>query len=294
MSIPLLQVEGLQVELTNLQKIFWSELNLTKGDLLQYYIEISPYLLKYVQNRIVTMVPYPHGIEGPFFYQKRLPKERPSWLSTTEENEEEGPLPIIEKLPDLLWLVNRGCIEVHTWFSSLDTLAYPDYAVFDLDPMPDVCFSQVLEVALVIREILEKLNLKGYPKTSGKRGLHIYLPLKKIYTYPQIRKALKTLCQIVTDLLPEKATIEWSLSKRRGVYLDYRQNGEGKTLAAPYSLRPTKEATISTPISWSLVERGGFYPQDFTIESILPHLMSRGDTFTPLLEKAQSLPSEIL
>lgn len=240
------------------------------------------------------MVPYPDGIEGPFFYQKSLPKERPSYLSYIDTIKKGHVLPVIRGLPDLLYLANKGCIEVHPWLSSCQSPDRPDFAVFDLDPSPDVPFSQVLEVALVIKELLEELSLKGYPKTSGKKGLHIYIPLNRARAYPQARKAIKTLCEIVAHLLPELTTLEWSKERRKGVYLDYRQNGMGKTIAAPYSLRPTKEATVSAPIPWSFIERGGFHPEDLTIKTIFSYLKRGGDPFSPLLQESFNLPSFLL
>lgn len=292
--IPILEIEDKKIELTNLKKIFWKDLGLTKGDLIKYYIQISSYLLPYVMDRVVTMVPYPHGVEGPFFYQKNLGKERSSSISSIDTLKEGVSLPIIRGLPDLLYLANKGCIEVHPWFSLYHCPTYPDYAVFDLDPSPGISFEQVLEVSLLIKEILEELSLKGYPKTSGKRGLHIYLYLNREYTYREVREALKSICRMVVELLPEKTTLEWSKDRRRGVYLDYRQNGEGKTLAAPYSLRPTREATVSTPIPWSFVERGDFLPADLNIKTIFSYLKRVGDPFLPLLREAQSLPGFLL
>lgn len=291
-----LNVEGQEIRLTNLDRVLWPREGLTKGQLVDYYIRISPQLLKYVMDRPITMVPYPRGIAGPFFYQKNLPPHRPSWLSCTggRARREKKDMPLIQRLPDLIWVANRNCIEIHPWFSRIDRLPFPDLAVFDLDPSPGVPFSQILQVACLIKEVLQGFSLEGYPKTSGQRGLHIYLPLKRCYSFPQIRRALKNLATMVQDLLPDLVTLKWRKKRRHGVYVDYRQNGQGKTLAAPYSLRPTPMASVSTPLPWSLVEAGGFTPEDFRMGTIWDFIEKEGDPFHPLLQKPQTLPGEIL
>ncbi|MDW7673104.1 MAG: non-homologous end-joining DNA ligase, partial [Bacillota bacterium] len=245
-------IENREVKLTNLEKIYWPELDLVKGDLINYYIEISSYMLPHIINRPFSMKPFPEGIHGQTFYQKEVPKEAPPWLATT-------PIPsrgrgfvnwgLINDLPSLVWFANRGCIEMHTWFSRLPNLSMPDVAVLDIDPSQGSSFESVVEIAQLFHQLLQELGLTGLPKTSGMSGLHIYIPIKPIYPFTKVREFLLKLCQMVEQVVPAIATLERNVAKRgTKIYLDAVQNASAKTIPAPYSLRPSPEATVSTPL----------------------------------------------
>lgn len=195
----------------------------------------------------------------------------------------------------LLWQkIKNFQIELHVWFSRWQIAERPDFAVFDLDPAGDSGFAGAREVALLIKRILDELKLKAYPKTSGKRGIHLYIPVKQVYTYRQVRKFLEHIGRVIVDAAPSLATLEWDKEKRESrVYIDFRQNARGKTLAAPYSLRPVEGAPVSTPITWQELE-AGLSPADFNINTIKTRLEERGDLFSPVLTLEQLLSRELL
>lgn len=294
----LLEIGEYQVRLTNLDKLFWPEMGLTKGDLIKYYIDVAGYLLPHLQDRPLSLNPYPDGIKGKPFYQKRCPEEAPPFVERVPINSEHRGEVInwclLNNLPSLVWAANRACIELHVWFSRWQIAERPDFAVFDLDPAGDSGFAEAREVALLIKRILDELKLKAYPKTSGKRGIHLYIPVKQVYTYRQVRKFLEHIGRVIVDAAPSLATLEWDKEKRGSrVYIDFRQNARGKTLAAPYSLRPVEGAPVSTPITWQELE-AGLSPADFNINTIKTRLEERGDLFSPVLTLEQLLPRELL
>ena len=290
----LLTIEEKQVKLTNLEKILWPELQLTKADLIQYYIDISPYLLPHLRNRPFSMKPYPDGIYGNTFYQKATPKEAPAWYQTWPIPSSKGKTVhwgLVNDLPSLIWVANRGCLEMHTWFSRAPQLDFPDVAVLDLDPSAQSSFDQVIEIALLFHQLLKEFALISFPKTSGMSGIHIYIPIAPQYTFFQVRQFLLKLCTLVEQVAPEQATLERNVEKRGSrIYLDAVQNATNKTIPAPYSLRPAKEATISTPLDWSEVKKG-LSPQDFNYHNIFQRIKEQGDLFAPLLQLAQQLPA---
>ncbi|NLM23418.1 MAG: DNA polymerase domain-containing protein [Firmicutes bacterium] len=291
---PSLTVNRREVRLTNLQRILWPEEELTKRDLIRYYIQVAPYLLPHLANRPLVVQRFPRGIHGEGFYQKNIPAGAPCWLTTCPVSHREGKVTryvVAENLETLVWLGNQACLELHPWLSSLNHLERPDFCVFDLDPMENSTFDQVRQVAQAIRDTLEALGLKSYPKLSGATGIQIYLPVKPLYTYDQVRRFAEVVCLRVHELLPEITSLARAVGERGGkVYLDYLQNVYGKTLAAPYSPRPLPGAPVSMPLDWSEVGPGGPAPGDFTILNALPRLERYGDRFAPVLEEKQELP----
>jgi bifunctional non-homologous end joining protein LigD len=291
-------INGYEVKLSNLDKIFWPEKGYTKGDLINYYIEIYPFIHEYLRNRPLSLKIYPDGVEGKSFFQKNAPDYAPHWLTTypiySKHRQEAINWIIANKLSDLVWVINKASIELHCWFSTTVHPDKPDFAVFDLDPGPASSFYNVIEVALLIKKILDQLGLVAFIKTSGKNGLHIYIPVKPVYSYTNIKNLLKNIAEMVIKLRPDLATIEWRKKEREGkVYIDYRQNERAKTLPVPYSVRPTLEATISTPIEWDELTPE-LKPEIFTLENIRKRLDNKGDLWSGLLHINQELPLYII
>lgn len=282
------------LNLTNLDKVFWPEEGYTKAHLLQYYSEISSYLLPHLRDYPLVLKRYPEGITGDFFYQKECPEYAPQWL-TTALFPGKGKRPLIryclaQDLPSLLWLINQGCIEIHPWLSTRQYPNHPTAAVFDIDPDQGAGFSEVQKTALLLYEVIKKLKLKGYPKTSGAGGLHIYLPLGNRYTYPEVRQALSRIAAKVVRVWPQGCTLERSVNRREGrIYIDVSQNGEGKTIASVYSVRPYPGAPVSTPLSWDELLSGSVNPLNFNLNTLSQRLKVIGDLFAPVQKETQDL-----
>ncbi|NLZ38043.1 MAG: DNA polymerase domain-containing protein [Firmicutes bacterium] len=279
------------MELTNLEKVFWPTEGYTKYDLLSFYIEISPYLLPYLKNRPCNFQRFPDGIAGKSFYQKNVPSFAPSWLQTVSIASEEREINyiMVNNLETLVYLVNLACIEIHPWHSRVESLENPTWGIVDLDPQAGVSFDMVIETACYVKEVLAEFGLQGYPKTSGATGLQIYIPLQPLYSYEQVRDIVGLICGRVHAKAPKITTME-RLIKNRGktVYLDYLQNLWGKTINAPYTVRPVPGAHVSTPLTWQEVEEGNVRPADFTIKNIGARLQAKGDLFLPVLTEQQS------
>ncbi len=278
--------------ISKLDKIFWPEEKYTKGDLIKYYMEISPYIIKHLYNRPVVFTRYPDGIQGKHFYQKNAPAYLPSWIETFSNYSKDSGRSIeyilIKEASVLAWLANQACIEMHPWLSSIGTLDNPDFAVIDLDPSPANSFQEIIDIALLVKNIFHELNLRSYPKTSGSEGLHIYLPLKNIYTYSQVREFARAVAALAAEIRPDISTIERTVSKRGPrIYIDYLQNVKGQTLCSAYSVRPRKGALVSAPLKWEEVALAS--PADFTIKTMLPRLKKAGELFSPVLEDQQTL-----
>ncbi|OPY59054.1 MAG: putative ATP-dependent DNA ligase YkoU [Pelotomaculum sp. PtaU1.Bin035] len=284
-------VKGYEIKLTNLDKAMWPE-GLTKAHLIDYYNHIAPFILPYLYNRPIVMKRYPDGIEGEQFYQKECPDYAPAWIKRypVEHSEKVVNYIICNDIQTLTWMANCGCIEVHAWLARIESLESPDLAVMDLDPAEGVPFRDTLEVALLIRSALEEFRLAGFPKTSGAGGLHLFIPIKPAYSWQEVTAAMKFVAEAAAGVYPDKATIERKVDKRAGkVYLDYLQNGRGKTMAFQYGLRPLPGAPVSTPLDWREVERGDIHPQDFNMNTIFPRLKSLGDIYIEVLKKKQTL-----
>lgn len=272
----------------NLDKVFWPKEGYTKGDLVFYYEQISKVILPYLKDRPESLLRYPHGIEGESFFQKDGSQFNAKFLKKTkiysESNEKHIEYLLCQDKQTLLYLINLGCIDLNPWNSSIGSLDKPDYIIIDLDP-EDISFDQVIKVAQAAREVLEELGIKGYPKTSGARGMHIYIPMEAQYSYEQARQFCELLCIQIHQKTQEITSMVRSPNKRQGkVYLDYLQNAKGQTLASVYSVRAKNGATVSAPLEWDEIKKG-LTPLDFTIKNMLKRLDKKGDLFKGVLGK---------
>lgn len=275
------------VSLTNLRKVFWPENNITKRDLLQYYADISPFLLPYLVNRAMVMKRYPDGAYGKFFFQKRAPEPRPQWIpicSIQHPSANVVDFPVIQDLAGLLWVVNLGCIDLNPWYARCDDVDRPDYMHFDLDPTPGADFKHVLDAALVVRDALDGLKIPSYPKTTGSRGVHVYVPIVRGPLQKQVWTFAKALAQTLAERHPALITAEYRVAKRPAgrVLVDYNQNAWGRTLASVYSVRPRPHATVSAPVTWEELAKG-VQIEDFRLDNIRERVLRVGDLFRPLL-----------
>jgi bifunctional non-homologous end joining protein LigD len=282
-----LPVDGKEVRLTNLRKIFWTELGLTKGDLLRYYAAVADVLLPHVRNRAMVMKRYPHGAAGEFFFMKRAPSPRPDWIEICSiDHGSKGIIdfPMIQDRAALMWVINLGCIDLNQWYATCDEVNRPDYVHFDLDPGPGAPFDKVLETALVVHEALETLKMPSVVKTTGSKGLHVYVPIVRGPDQKQVWTFAKALAHELASRNPALITSEYRVANRpKGrVLVDYNQNRWGSTLASIYSVRPRPEATVSTPVSWKEVERG-VRIEDFTVKNVPKRVAKLGDLWKPLL-----------
>lgn len=284
-----------ELRLANLDKPFWPEEGLTKGDLLAYYRAVAPVVVPHLAGRPFTMKRYPDGWQGKSFFQKDTPKHAPGWLRTAAfpATSRTGDTRTIDyALVDdelaLLWVVSMGCIDLHTWTSRADLPDRPDWVVFDLDPSDGVGLPEVVEVALLLRQTLELIGLEGYPKTSGSRGLHVLVPITRRHTHADARTFAATIGDALARAHPALVTTEWTKAKRRGVLVDSNQNGPGKTTAAVYSVRPRAGAPVSTPLRWDEVVPT-LDLAAFTMPAVLDRVARHGDLFAPVLAGRQSL-----
>ncbi|WP_439581079.1 non-homologous end-joining DNA ligase [Dyadobacter bucti] len=279
-----------EAELTHLDKIYWPDENITKGELLEYYSHIAPYILPYLKDRPLSLKRNPNGIKDKGFFHKDAGDIAPDWVKTkkihAESTDKMVDYLVCNDLQSLLFIANLGCIEMNPWNSTINKLDNPDYIVMDIDPSPKNTFEQVVDVAQAIKEILDEIDVKGYCKTSGSRGLHVYIPFNKKYTYDESRDFAQILAGMVTEKLPDTTTLERSLSKRKKnhIYVDYLQNRIGQTLASAYSARPKPGATVSAPLEWSEVKHG-LKMQDFTIKNMMKRVEEKGDLFKGVLGK---------
>jgi len=281
-------VKGREVRLTNLRKIFWPDLRITKGDLLQYYADVAGALLPHIRNRAMVMKRYPHGAAGAFFFMKRAPTPRPPWIEICRIDHGSGNVidfPMIQDEAALLWVINLGCIDLNQWYATCDDVDRPDYLHFDLDPGAGATFSRVIESALIVREALELLKMRPLAKTTGSKGMHVYVPIVRGPEQKQVWLFAKALAQELAARHPALMTAEYRVAKRPHgrVLVDYNQNRWGSTLASVYSPRPRPEATVSTPITWEEVERG-VRLEDFTIRNVPARVKRVGDLWKPLLQ----------
>ena len=282
-------VDGREVRLTNLHKPFWPELGVTKGNLLQYYADVAPLLLPHIRGRAMVMKRYPHGAAGEFFFMKRAPSPRPDWIKTCRIVHDSGNVidfPMIDDVPALLWVINLGCIDLNQWYATCDDVDRPDYLHFDLDPGA-AAWEQVLESARIVYEALETLKMRGYAKTTGSKGIHVYVPIVRGPLQKDVWTFAKALAQELAGRHPRLMTAEYKVAKRpKGrVLVDYNQNAWGRTLASVYSVRPHPRACVSTPVSWKEID-AGVQIEDFRIDNVRARFRKRGDLFKPLLLEA--------
>ena len=282
-----LRVGGKEVSLTNLSKVFWPDEGITKRDLLQYYADVSSYLLPYLQSRAMVLKRYPDGASGKFFFQKHAPASRPAWIPTCDIQHPSANLvdfPVINDVAGLLWAVNLGCIDLNPWYARCDDVDRPDYLHFDLDPTPGATFALVREAALLLRDELDVLKIKSYPKTTGSRGIHIYIPIIRGPVQKEVWTFAKAFSVSAAHKYPKILTSEYRVAKRspNRILVDYNQNAWGRTLASVYSARPKPHAPVSAPVTWDEVERG-IEIEDFRIDNMMKRLAKLGDLYRPLL-----------
>jgi bifunctional non-homologous end joining protein LigD len=281
-----LDVGSRRVRLTNLDKIFFPEIGATKRDLLQYYADVAPELLPHLRDRAMVMKRYPNGAAGDFFFMKRAPRPRPEWLTTCAIEHASGSVidfPIIDDLAALLWVVNLGCIDLNQWYARCDDVDRPDYLHFDLDPVGDVAFGTLREAAVTVNETLQALGMPTWVKTTGSRGLHVYVPIVRGPTQKQVWQVSKTIAVDVARRHPRLLTAVYKKAARPvgRVLVDYNQNAWGRTLASVYSVRPRPRATVSTPVTWDEVARG-FALDDFRMDNVPARVARLGDLWAPL------------
>jgi bifunctional non-homologous end joining protein LigD len=285
------------LKLSNLDKPFWPDEGITKGDLVDYYRAVAPVLVPHLRGRPFTMKRFPDGWQGNSFFQKDAPSHMPEWIDTVsvQATTREKPrrtrtirAPLVNDDLTLLWMVNMGCIDMNTWYSRVDKLDRPDFVLFDLDPSPDVGFEETIEVARLIKAMLDALGLESYPKTSGADGIHVLVPIARRQTYEDTRRFAEIVAGALARAHPGLVTTQWSKAKRRGVLIDANQNGQGKTIASAYSVRPKAGAPVSTPLRWDEV-RSGLDPAAFTMDAVLARVEKDGDLFAGALAGKQSL-----
>lgn len=283
----------IEVIYTHLDKLYWKKEKITKGDLINYYQQVSQYILPYLKDRAQSLNRYPNGIESESFYHKDAGGEAPDWVDTTvvysESSEKEIEYIVCNSTETLGYLNNLGCIELNPWNSRVKSSDYPDYMILDLDPSPKNTFEQVIETALATKEVLEKYKISSYCKTSGSTGLHIFVPMEAKYSYDQVKDFAHIVAQMVMQKLPKTTTLERTIKKRGAkIYLDYLQNRSGQTVASVYSVRPKPGATVSMPLEWDEVKEG-LQISDFNIHNALSRIKTRGDIFAPVLGKCIDL-----
>jgi bifunctional non-homologous end joining protein LigD len=313
------------VPLTNTNKVFWKATKqhraFLKGDLIEYYDKISETILRHLEDRPLSLSRYPNGISGKFFYQKDWDQKKPDFVTTakihSEHRGESINYVICNNRETLLWVANLGCIEMHPWYSRINDfgscngstklyeekcgLNFPDFILFDLDPYiysgkekkgaePQyniAGFKAAVDIAHELEDIFKDLKIKSYVKTSGKSGIHIYVPVANIYTYEQTKSFAETIAKIMANKLPQKVTLEWSTSKRKDkVFFDYNQNARGKTIASVYSLRPTVDANVSMPVDWKNIDE--ILPTDFTIMNV-PDIIRKKDAWQGIFSDKQDI-----
>lgn len=283
------ELEGRVVKLTNLHKPFWPKLGITKRDLLQYYADVAEYLLPHIIDRAMVMKRYPNGAAGEFFFMKRAPSPRPPWIDLCHIQHSSGNIidfPMIQDLASLMWVINLGCIDLNQWYARCDDVDRPDYLHFDLDPVPGASFEKVIETALLLKQALDSLKMPSYAKTTGSKGIHVYIPIERGPNQKQVWGFAKELAHALAAQAPKLITAVYVVAKRpKGrVLVDYNQNAWGRTLASIYSVRPRTKATVSTPVEWSELERG-LSIDDFRMDNVPARLRKVGDLWKPLLAK---------
>jgi len=284
-----------ELRLSNLDKPFWPEEGITKGDLIAYYRDVAAVLVPHLRGRPFTMKRYPDGWQGKNFFQKQSPSHMPSWIrrspfpaSTREGEKKVIDYALVDDELALLWMANMGCIDLHTWASRADRPERPDWVMFDLDPAEGSGFGEVIEVALLVKQTLDLLELESFPKTSGSRGIHVIVPIARRHSFADVREFAGIVAGALARAHPELVTTEWAKEKRRGVLVDANQNGLGKTNASVYSVRPRAGAPVSTPLLWDEVVPG-LDPATFTMDAALDRVARDGDLFAGALAGKQSL-----
>lgn len=292
-------IEGTSLTLSNLEKVFYPQTGFTKGQVIDYYIRIAPALLPHLGNRPLTMKRYPDGATAKFFYQKQCPEHRPDWLQTapvwSEHNDDHINFCVINNLPSLVWAVNLAALELHTSLSAAKDVLCPTMLVFDLDPGPPASILECCQVALLLKEIFDHYQLQSFPKTSGSKGLQVYVPLNKPVTYDITKSYARAIAQLLEQQHPELVVSKMTKKLRTGkVFVDWSQNDDHKTTVCVYSMRAREHPTVSTPVSWAEVEQA-FKTKDtqalvFEAAQVITRFEQLGDFFAPVLTLKQDLP----
>jgi DNA ligase D len=282
-----------EVAISNPDKVFFPERGLTKGDLVAYYLDVSDCALPHLRRRPFHMVRYPNGVAGDFFHQKRVPSH-PAWVGEQFVRFPSGHttvFAVIDNAAALAWVINLGCIELHTWHSRIGDIERPDYMLIDLDPTTDGQWPHVRQIALVVRDVLDDLGLPSYPKTSGATGLHVLTPIRPELRFPDVRRFAKAVAEEVERRVgdQEVATTTWRVAERRGVFVDFGQNARDRTIASAYSVRPTPDARVSAPLAWD--EVATVDPDVFTLESMRERIAQVGDLTAGMWRRKVSLHS---
>src|SRR6059036_1495639 len=282
-----------EVKISNPDKLFFPERGLTKADLVQYYVDVAPCALNHIRRRPFHMKRYPNGVEGDFFHQKRVPAH-PDYVGEQFVRFPSGHstvFAVVDNAAALAWVVNLGCIELHTWHSRVDDIERPDNLLIDLDPSEGNPWEYVREIALVVKEVMDELGLASFPKTSGATGLHILAPIKPELAFPEVRRFAKALAEEVERRVADQdvATTTWKVADRRGVFVDYGQNARDRTIACAYSVRPTPDARVSAPLRWD--EVGDVDPAQFTLPSMRDRIEEVGDPTGGMWRRRTSLVS---
>jgi bifunctional non-homologous end joining protein LigD len=289
-----LNVDGHEIRLTNLEKVLWPEDGFTKADLIRYYTDVAPYLVPWVKGRPLTLKPFPDGIYGTTFYQKDKPSFTPKWVASwVDPLEPENDYVLCNDLATVVWMANYTAIEIHPRLARVDDPDHPDFVMIDLDPAEGATWDQVKEVALAVRGVLDEMGLEGFPKTTGSRGIHVLVPVARTYAFEETRAFAQRVGEIARERLPKLVTLEFTKARRRGIYIDYLQNMRGKSTAGPYSVRPKPRAPVSAPLAWDEIGALG-RPDAFTIANMRDRLASTGDLLIRSLDLKQKLPKKVL
>lgn len=282
----LVRLDDREVLLTNLRKVFWPEEGYTKGDLIRYYLTLAPVILPHVRDRPMTLKRYPDGIHGSHFFMKRVPRDAPAWIRTCEVPTDEPErllAPMVQDVATLLWVINLGCIDLNPTFWRCDAIDYPDYLHFDLDPTPGTTFGQIRQAALLIKRGLDGLGMPSYAKSTGGRGIHVFVPIARGPSQDEVWCFAKAFAHSLARVFPDLLTVQYAVKKRPPgrVHIDYNQNSWGRTLASVYSVRPAPGAPVSMPVTWDEVSRG-FEILDFRMSNAADRVRRFGDLWAPV------------
>lgn len=289
------EIEGRQLKLSNLDKVLYPEVGFTKGQVIDYYTRISPALLPHLRRRALTLKRYPNGVDSQFFYEKNCPKHRPDWVETlpvwSARNKADVNYCLCDSLPGLVWVANLASLELHTSLSQADDYQKPTMLVFDLDPGPPATVVECCQVALWLREVLDDLGLRAFPKTSGSKGLQIYVPLNTPITYNETKPFAHAVARLLEARYPKMVLSVMTKDLRKGkVFIDWSQNDDSKTTVCVYSLRARPTPTVSAPVTWEEVEAGGD-GLSFTADEVLKRFERDGDLWEPVEGLEQALPA---
>jgi DNA ligase D len=286
------QVGPHEVRVTNEDKVFFPRHGWTKGDLVRWYVDVAELALPHVRDRPFHMKRFTGGVDGDFFHQKRVPAKHPDWVDEVFVRFPSGHSTVFAVLHDaagLAWVANLGCIELHTWHSRVPEIERPDYLLIDLDPTSDGQWPFVRAIALVVRDVLDELGLRSYPKTSGATGLHVLAPIRPELPFPEVRRFAKAVAQEVERRIDDQrvATTTWRVADRVGVFVDYGQNARDRTIATAYSVRPTPDARVSAPLRWEEVP--DVEPEAFTLGTMRARIAAAGDPMAGMWRNPPSL-----